>query len=430
MQSPRVAVTGIGIVSPVGVTADETWQAITTGQSGVRPITLFDASTFPVQFAAEVKGFCADPYVAKRETRRLLSRSAAFGVAAAKMAWQDAGFGPEVDCSRVGVMLGSCLTAPSLAESDLWCRVHDDAIPPERAFEDPFGFLRRASHTGTAEIASEIGARGPTASVYVACASGAQAIGQAIRAIRRGDADVVLSGGYDSMISEWYILLFAAINAVSTRNDDPTRASRPFDTRRDGFVMGEGSAILVLEDLDHAIARDAAVYAEVVGYGSSLDAYRITDSPPNGEGAALAMANALAAAALGPQDIDYINAHGTSTRDNDVSETRAIKTVFGKHAYEVPISSTKSMTGHLISAAGGLEAALSVLALRDGLIPPTINLDKPDPECDLDYVPHKARSRDIQVAMSNSFGFGGSNGTVIFRRTEGAPARPGRAVAS
>jgi 3-oxoacyl-[acyl-carrier-protein] synthase II len=367
MRARRVVVTGLGAVTPLGLTLDETWQAIAAGKSGIGPITSFDASTFPVQIGAEVKGFSVDPYVSKRGTRRVISRAAGFGLGAAKMAWQDAGIDGSVDYESVGVMLGGCLTAPSLPESSAWLRVNDDGIAPEKASEDPFGFLRRASHTGTSQIASEIGARGPTASIYVACASGTQAIGMALNAVRWGEAEVVLTGAYDSMISEWYILLFAAINALSTRNDDPERASRPFDRDRDGFVMGEGAAVLVLEDMEHALRRGARIHAEVLGYGSSLDAYHITDAPPNGEGATAAMTNALADAGLGPTDIDYINAHGTSTRDNDVSETRAIKNVFGDQAYEVAISSTKSMTGHLISAAGALEACLCVRALQDGL---------------------------------------------------------------
>jgi len=419
MKRRRVVITGMGAVSPLGLTLEDTWRAATAGQSGVAPISRFDASTFPVRFAAEVKGFSVDPYVSKRSSRRVLSRAAGFGLAAAKMAWEDAEVAGSVDPNRIGVMLGSCLTAPSLEESNAWCRIADESVPPTEASEDPFAFIRRASHTGTTQIATEIGAAGPTASFYVACASGTQAIGTALNAVRRGEADVVLTGSYDSMLSEWYILLFAAINALSLRNDDPQRASRPFDKDRDGFVMGEGAAVLVLEDMDRAVRRGAHIYAEMVGYGSSLDAYHITDAPPNGEGAAAAMGNALKDAGLDPDEIDYINAHGTSTRDNDVAETQAIREVFGEAAYRTAISSTKSMTGHLISAAGALEACLCVLAIRDGLIPPTINLEAPDPECDLDYVPHKARPAAIGVAMSNSFGFGGSNGTIIMRRGEG-----------
>jgi 3-oxoacyl-[acyl-carrier-protein] synthase II len=422
-------VTGLGVVSPLGNSAQETWEAALAGRSGAGPITLFDASAFPVRIACEVKGFAVAPYLRRRETRRLLSRAAGFGLAAARTAWCDAGLGEGVDPARVGVILGGCLTAPTLAESDAWSRVIADGTAPEQAEEDPFGFLRRASHSGTALIAAELGARGPSYSVYVACASGTQAIGMATAAVRRGDADIVLGGGYDSMIAEWYILLFASINALSTRNEEPTRASRPFDADRTGFVMAEGSGILVLEELSHALARGAYVYAEVIGYGSSLDAYRITDSPPNGEGAALAMGQALSDAGIGPEEVDYINAHGTSTRDNDLSETRAIRAVFGEHAYSLAVSSTKSMSGHLISAAGGMEAALTTLALRDGVLPPTINLDNPGRECDLDYVPWQARRREVQVAMSNSFGFGGSNGTLVLRRADGPAARPAEAVA-
>jgi 3-oxoacyl-[acyl-carrier-protein] synthase II len=418
MNGRRVVVTGLGAVSPLGLTLEDTWQGIAAGKSGVGTIAGFDASTFPVQIAAEVDGFSVDPYVSKRDTRRVISRAAGFGLGAAKMAWQDAGLDGADDCDhdRVGVMLGSCLTAPSLPETNAWLRIYDDGIAPEKAFEDPFAFVRRASHTGTSQIASEIGARGPTSSVYVACASGTQAIGMALNAIRRGEADVVLTGAYDSMVSEWYILLFALINALSTRNSDPRRASRPFDKDRDGFVMGEGAAMLVLEDAEHALSRGAHIHAEVLGYGSSLDAYHITDAPPEGEGAVAAMTDALQDAGIAPHEIDYINAHGTSTRDNDVAETQAIKTVLGEDAYRTAVSSTKSMTGHLISAAGALEACLCVCALRDGLMPPTINLDAPDPECDLDYVSHRARRAEIRTALSNSFGFGGSNGSLVLRR--------------
>lgn len=428
MSDRRIVVTGLGIVSPLGIGTEETWQAALCGQSGVGSITIFDASTFPVRFAAEVKGYSVEPYIKKRETARVLSRAAAFGLGAAQLAWQDAGLDGQVDCDRVGVILGSCLTAPTLEETNTWCHASDGKVPPEKVLEDPFGFIRRASHTGTAVIAAELGARGPNMSVYVACASGTQAIGNALQTLRRGDAEAVVTGGYDSMISEWDLLLFSLINALSTRNSDPAHASRPFDKNRDGFVMGEGSGILVLEELSHAQARDAQIYAEVLGYGDSLDAYRITDSPPNGEGAALAMSKALKDAGIEAAEIDYINAHGTSTKDNDLSETRAIKHLFGEQAYKVAVSSTKSMSGHLISAAGGLEAALCALALRDGIIPPTINYQTPDPDCDLDYVPLKPRRAELRTVMSNSFGFGGSNGSIVLRRFEGENARPAKAV--
>jgi len=418
MNRKRVVITGMGAVSPLGPTLDETWQGILAGRSGVGPISRFDASTFPVQFAAEVGGFSVEQYITRRDTRRILSLAAGFGLGAAKMAWGDAGIDGSVDYDRVGVVLGGCLTAPSLRESGVWLRIAEDGVAPEKALEDPFAFVRRASHTGTSQIASEIGVRGPASSIYVACASGTQAIGTALNAVRRGEVDAVLTGAYDSMVSEWYILLFALINALSRRNEDPERASRPFAGDRDGFVMGEGAAVLVLEEMTHAVARGADIYAEVLGYGSSLDAYHITDAPPDGEGAVAAITNALQDAGIAPQEIDYINAHGTSTRDNDVAETQAIKRVLGDHAYRTAVSSTKSMTGHLISAAGALEACLCVLAMRDGLLPPTINLDAPDPLCDLDYVPHEARRADVRVAMSNSFGFGGSNGVVILRQLQ------------
>ncbi len=424
MAERRVVVTGMGVVSPLGLTAEDTWRAACAGQNGVTPISLFDAATYPVRFAAEVKGFSPERAIESHRTRNLCSRPAAFGVAAAKMAWQDAALTSDVDPYRSGIIVGSCLDAPDLTQCDAWYDVVVGGVQPEDMADPPLGFLRRSSHTGAALIATELGLRGPVASVYVACASGTQAIGEAAAVIRRGAAEVILSGGFDSMINEWYMLLFANMYALSTRNSDPLRASRPFDKARDGFVMGEGAGLLVLEELAHAQGRGAAIYAEVIGFGASLDAYRVTDSPPNGEGAAEAMSRALAGAGLRPEEVDYINAHGTSTRDNDLSETKAVKTVLGKHAYRVAISSTKSMTGHLISAAGGVEAAITVLALRDGIVPPTINHDEPDDECDLDYVPWQARRADLRVAMSNSFGFGGSNGSVLFRRWESESARP------
>ncbi len=408
--------TGLGAVSPLGLTADDTWRAALEGRSGVGRITRFDPSTFPVQFAAEVKGFDAGPYITTRAARRVVSRPAGFGLAAAKMAWEDAAFPSPPDRHRVGVVLGSCMDAISLERSEDLYRLYAQHTPPERAVTDPFLCLRDASPTGTAQIGAELGAEGPNVSVYVACASGTQAIGIAAGMLRRGEADIIVSGGFDSMVTEWDILLFATIGAVSTRNSDPQRASRPFDRNRDGFVMGEGAGIVVLEELSHARRRGARIYAELLGYGSSLDAFRITDTPPDGAGAAAAMSQALADAGLRPQEVHYINAHGTSTPDNDRSETRAIKSVFGDHAYAIPISSTKSMTGHLIAAAGGLEAVLATLAIRDGIIPPTINLETPDPDCDLDYVPGEARRARVDVAMSNSFGFGGSNAVIVLGR--------------
>lgn len=415
----RVAVTGLGAISPLGLSAEETWKSALAGRSGIGPITHFDASTFPVRIAAEVKGFSVDPYLRTRAARRVVSRPAGFGLAAASMAWEDAGFGTPPSRDRVGVVLGSCMDAISLSRSEGVFRVYEQAVPPERAVTDPFLCLRDASPTGTAQIAAELGAEGPNVSVYVACASGTQAIGLAAGIIRRGEADVVITGGFDSMITEWDLLLFATIGAVSTRNDEPARASRPFDAERDGFVMGEGAGVLVLEEMNHARRRQARIHAELLGYGSSLDAFRVTDTPPDGAGAAQAIASALKDAGRRPEQVQYINAHGTSTPDNDRSETQAIKSVFGEHAHAVPISSTKGMTGHLIAAAGGLEAILTVLALRDGLLPPTVNLDHPDPECDLDYVPKTARPAPISVVMSNSFGFGGANAVVVLGREAG-----------
>jgi 3-oxoacyl-[acyl-carrier-protein] synthase II len=412
----RVVVTGLGAISPLGLNAEETWRAAVAGRSGVGPITRFDASTFPVRFAAEVKGFAADRYIRSRASRRVLSRPAAFGLAAAEMAWADADFREPPARERVGAVLGSCMDALSVERTEEILRIHGEGIAPERAVSDPLVCLRDASPTGTAQIAAEIGAEGPNVSVYVACASGTQALGIAAGLIRRGEADIILSGGFDSMVTEWDILLFATMGAVSTRNSNPEGASRPFDKSRDGFVMGEGAGILVMEELEHARNRGATVYAELLGYGSSMDAFRITDTPPDGEGAAAAMSRAIEDAGLRPADVQYINAHGTSTPDNDRSETRAIKSVFGDHAYAIPVSSTKSMTGHLIAAAGGLEAVLTLLDVRDGMLPPTINLEDADPDCDLDYVPGRARKASVTVALSNSFGFGGSNAVIVLGR--------------
>ncbi len=428
MAERRVVVTGIGVVSPLGLTAEETWESACRGRNGVAPITQFDASTYPVRFAAEVKGFSVDSFVEQRRTRSLLCRGAQFGLAAAKMAWQDAGLPADTDLTRAGVIAGSCLAAPDLQESGSLCRALTDGVQPENMMEPPLAFLRRTPHAAASLIAAELGLRGPVVSVYVACASATQAMGMSLVALRRGEVDVVVSGGYDALVNEWFMLCFANINALSTRNDDPAHASRPFDKDRDGFVMGEGAGILILEELGHARRRGATIYAELLGAGNSLDAFRITDSPPDGAGAAEAMRRALTDAGVRPEEVDYINAHGTSTRDNDISETRAIKSTFGAYAQRVLISSTKSMTGHLISAAGGLEGALAVMALRDGVVPPTINHDEPDPECDLDYVPREARRSRLRTAMSNSFGFGGSNGSVVLRRWETEDARVPRAI--
>jgi 3-oxoacyl-[acyl-carrier-protein] synthase II len=423
----RVVVTGMGMVTPVGRDLESTWSALLEGRSGVGPIGLFDARTFPTRIAAEVRDFRLDDYLS--DTRRWAehSRNTKFALAAGTMAMEDSGLaeaGPGLDRRRFGVYLGSGegqhdfprfvrlvrrSTRDGHVDTAEFTRMGIKDLHPIREAEQEPG-------TPSAHLASVFGARGPNANCLTACAASSQAIGEAFELIRRGNADVILSGGTHSMIHPFGVTGFILLTALSTRNDEPTRASRPFDRDRDGFILGEGAGMLVLEELEHARKRRARIYGEIVGYGSTADAFRITDSHDEGRGAIACMKEALECAALDPSDIDYINAHGTSTAVNDSIETLAIKRTFGEQAYRVPISSTKSMMGHLIAAAGSVEAIVCLLAIRDAVLPPTINLDNPDPECDLDYIPHAARERAIDVALSNSFGFGGQNITLILRR--------------
>jgi 3-oxoacyl-[acyl-carrier-protein] synthase II len=417
----------MGMVTPVGLDLESTWLALLAGRSGVGPIGLFDARTFPTRIAAEVCDFRLDDYLP--DTRRWAehSRNTKFALAAGTMAMKDSGLGeagPEFDRRRFGVYLGSGegqhdfprfvrlvrrSTHDGHVDTAEFTRMGIKELHPIREAEQEPG-------TPSAHLASSFGARGPNANCLTACAASSQAIGEAFELIRRGNADVILSGGTHSMIHPFGVTGFILLTALSTRNDEPTRASRPFDRDRDGFILGEGAGMLVLEELEHAKARRARIYGEIVGYGSTADAFRITDSHDEGRGAIACMKEALDCAGLDPSDIDYINAHGTSTAVNDSIETLAIKRSFGEQAYQVPISSTKSMMGHLIAAAGSVEAIVCLLVIRDGVLPPTINLDNPDPECDLDYVPHTAREQSIDVALSNSFGFGGQNITLILRR--------------
>ncbi|GBD09247.1 3-oxoacyl-[acyl-carrier-protein] synthase 2 [Candidatus Thermoflexus japonica] len=409
----RVVITGMGAITPLGNDVETFWRNVVAGRSGVGPITLFDASPLKTRIAAEVRDFDPEAWFGRKEARRM-DRYAQFALAATQQALQDARLEPaHVDRERVGVILGTGiggLGALVQGVETLMTR------GPDRI--SPFMVPMMLADTAPGLIAIAYGFRGPNMAVVTACASGTNAIGEAMHLIRRGDADVVIAGGAEAAILPISVAAFNVMGAISTRNEEPERASRPFDRTRDGFVMGEGAGILVLERLEHAQARGARIYAEVVGYGASADAYHITAPLENGEGAALAMRRALADAGLSPREVDYINAHGTSTPLNDKSETQAIKAVFGEAAYDVPISSTKSMIGHLLGAAGAVEAIVCIRAITDGIIPPTINYEHPDPECDLDYVPNVARRKPVRVAMSNSFGFGGHNACVIFRRYE------------
>lgn len=408
-MSKRVVVTGLGVISPVGNDVQTTWQALVAGRSGVGPITHFDASKFETRFAAEVKGFDPAALFGRKDARRM-DRFTQFAVAAAGQALADAGLQvtPE-NAPRIGCIFGSGVggIGTILAEVKVMYDKGADRV-------SPFLVPMMLADTAPGQIAIQYGLKGPNMAIVTACASSANAIGEATETIRRGAADVVVSGGAEAGIVPLAVAGFNVMTAISRRNDAPQKASRPFDANRDGFVIGEGGAALVLESLEHAQARGARIYAEVLGYGASADAYHITAPQESGEGAAQAMRAALAQSGLIPQDIGYLNAHGTSTLLNDKSETAAIKQVFGPAARRLAISSTKSMTGHLLGAAGALEALVCVKALQAGILPPTINYETPDPECDLDYVPNTARHVPIRAAMSNSFGFGGHNACLVF----------------
>jgi 3-oxoacyl-[acyl-carrier-protein] synthase II len=407
----RVVITGLGAVTPLGNDVPTTWSNVIAGRSGAGPITQFDASGYKTRFACEVKDFDVTPLVGKKEARRM-DRFTQFAVSSAKQALDDSGVCVTPDTSwRMGVFIGTGIGGIGTLESEIRQMV---VKGPDRI--SPFLVPMMLPDTAASQVAIQFGLRGPNMAVVTACASGNNAIGEAVDCIRRDAADVMLAGGADAAIIPIALGGFANMTAISSRNDAPERASRPFDKERDGFVVGEGAAVLILEELEHARARSAKIYGEVLGYGSSDDAYHVTAPEESGLGAAMAMREALKQAGLRPDQIDYINAHGTSTPLNDKSETAAIKTVFGETAYQVPISSTKSMTGHLLGAAGAVEAVVCAKVINEGIIPPTINHEQPDPECDLDYVPNTARQKRVNVVMSNSFGFGGHNAVVIFGR--------------
>ncbi len=420
MSGRRVVVTGLGTVNPVAMDPEATWRALLDGTSGISKIERFDASTLPVQIAGEIKDFDPERFIPPREARRL-DRFAQLFWASSAQALADAALDYSADedgnhpdaAYRAGVVVGTGIGGIISIQDgvDLMRERGTDRV-------NPLVVTQIIANGAGGVVSIAFGLQGPNSTTVTACAASANAIGDAAEIIRRGDADVMLAGGTEAAIAEFPVAAFAKTRALSTRNDEPERASRPFDADRDGFVMSEGAASLILEDLDHARARGARIYAEVTGYGMSADGYHITLPRPGGMGAARAMQRALESAGVGPGDVDYINAHGTSTPANDVTETAAIKHVFGEDAYRVPISSTKSMTGHLLGGAGALESMVCVQAIRDGVIPPTINLDSADPECDLDYVPDKKREVDVRVAMTNSFGFGGHNVALVFEKFE------------
>jgi len=411
MDQCRVVITGVGAVTPVGNTAEEFWQALLEGRSGIGPITRFDATGFETRIAGELKGFDPLKYIDKKDDRKF-DPFLKYAVACAVMAVEDAALKTDrVDATRFGVLVGSGIGGlETLLDNYEALRTKG----PDRV--SPFLIPMLIVNMASGAISMRVGAKGPNTAVVTACATGNHAIGDATKIIQRGDADVMIAGGAEAIIIPLAIAGFAQMKAMSTRNDDPTHASRPFDAERDGFVCGEGAGIMVLESLEHASRRGARIYAEVVGYGMTGDAHHMTAPDPEGDGAARAMSAALRDAGLDPSAVGYINAHGTSTPYNDKFETLAIKRVFGEHARKLAVSSTKSMTGHLLGAAGGIEAIATTFAIHHAMLPPTINYEKPDPDCDLDYVPNHARKQEVEVALSNAFGFGGTNATLAFRK--------------
>lgn len=411
----RVVITGVGLVTPLGIGNEETWSALVAGRSGAAPITLFDASDFATKFACEVKGFEPTRWLDRR-LAKTLDRFVQLALVAATFAREDAGleFSDE-EAERVGVFVGAGLGGVNTIEA-----THSRLLEkgPRRGIS-PYFVPEIIINLAPGQISIMLGAKGPSLSQVSACSSSAHSVGDAYHCIRRGDADVMFAGGTEATIAPLGVGGFNAMKAISTRNDAPERASRPFDAERDGFVMGEGSGIVVLEELSRARARGARVYAEVTGYGLNSDAHHITAPSPDGDGAMRCMRMALRSAGVTPDEVTYINAHGTSTRFNDTIETRAIKGVFGDHARRVCISSTKSMTGHLLGAAGGVETAITALMIHRGVVAPTINYETPDPDCDLDYTPNEPRELTVRVALSNSFGFGGTNACLVLRHPGG-----------
>ena len=412
MEKRRVVVTGVGAVTPLGNDVETTWNNIVSGVSGIGPLTRVNADDFPAKVAAEVKDFDPTAYLDKKDARKM-DRFAQFAVAASIMAVKDADLDiNEENSDKIGVWIGSGIGGMETFETQ-----HNNFLQKGYRRVSPFFVPMLIPDMAAGQVSITIGARGVNSCTVTACATGTNSIGDAFKVIQRGDAIAMITGGAEAPITNMSVAGFCANTALST-NPDPKTACRPFDADRDGFILGEGAGIIVLEELEHALARGAHIYAEIVGYGSTGDAYHITAPAPGGEGGARAMKMAINDGGLKPEEIDYINAHGTSTGYNDKFETAAIKSVFEDHATKLAISSTKSMTGHLLGAAGGVEAIISVLSIKEGIIPPTINYHTPDPECDLDYVPNEARKQDIKVALSNSLGFGGHNATIVFKKYE------------
>lgn len=415
IEKRRVVVTGLGLVTPLGIGVEASWKSVIEGRSGIGPITQFDASQLPVRIAGEVKGFDPSLYIEAKEIKKM-DRFIHFAMAAATMAVEDSGLKiTDENAERVGVIIGAGMGG--LPAIEYYHRVY-----LEKGYRriSPFFIPMLIINLASGNVSIKFGAKGPNSAVVTACATGSHSIGDSFKIIQRGDADAMIAGGTESVITPLGVGGFAVMKALSTRNDEPEKASRPFDAERDGFVMGEGAGVIVLESLDSALKRGARIYAEIIGYGMSSDAYHITTPAPEGEGAARCMKAALKDAGIEPQKVNYINAHGTSTKYGDELETAAIKKVFGEHAYKLCVSSTKSMTGHLLGAAGGVEAVFSILSIYHSIVPPTINLENPDPECDLDYAPNKAKQMDVEYAMSNSFGFGGTNACLLFKKYQGA----------
>ncbi|ALC91866.1 3-oxoacyl-ACP synthase [Bacillus sp. FJAT-18017] len=412
MANRRVVVTGIGAVTPLGLDAETTWKNIVAGKSGVGPLTRVNADEYPAKVAAQINDFNPESYLERKEARKM-DRFTQYAIAASKMAFEDSGLAiVDENAHRVGVWIGSGIGGMETFETQF-------EVFQNRGYKrvSPFFVPMMIPDMAAGQVSIMLGAKGFNSCTVTACATGTNSIGDAFKVIQRGDADAMITGGTEAPITKMAVAGFCANTALST-NPDPGTASRPFDKNRDGFVMGEGAGILVLEELEHAKARGAKIYAEIVGYGATGDAYHITAPAPGGEGGVRAMRMAIEDAGLKPEEIDYINAHGTSTEYNDKYESLAIKEVFGPHAYNLAVSSTKSMTGHLLGAAGGVEAIFTVLAMRDSVLPPTINYETPDPECDLDYVPNEARTKEIKAAISNSLGFGGHNATLAFKKYE------------
>ena len=410
----RVVITGMGVISPVGIGKDKYWEALVEGRNGVSSITRFDTSDYPTKIAGEVKDFDPTDYIDRKEAKRM-DRFTQFAVAAGMLALEDAGLDLEKENrDNIGVVMGTGIGGTDTFEGQYRTLMERG---PNRV--SPFFVPMLICNMAAGQMSIQLGLRGPNTTIVTACASGTNAIGEAFKILQRGDAEIALTGGTEAAVTPMSMAGFCSMRAVTTNNDEPGKASRPFDADRDGFVLSEGAGVIILETLNHAVKRDAKIYAELVGYGCTADAHHITAPAPEGEGAKKTMERAIKDAGITPQEVEYINAHGTSTPLNDQFETMAIKNLFGEYAYSLPISSTKSMIGHLLGAAGAVEAAAAALTIHEGIITPTINYTTPDPQCDLDYVPNISREKSVNIAMSDSFGFGGHNAALVLRRYDG-----------